>query len=94
MTNIAALQAVLMVSVPDNTLSKALLDAELTESDTYTSDNRLIVEACAVDILKSLLTTPNISEGGYSISFDRNAIQVRLGQLTGAKPTIKGVRPW
>lgn len=78
MTNKEALIAVLEVDVSDNTLEKSLIDNALNGSSTYTLDNAEAIDRCAIPILQVLLSQANISEGGYSKSFDRAAVQSRL----------------
>ena len=81
MTNKEALISVLQVSVSDNVLEKALLDSGITSGSTYTAADAENIDKCAIPILQSLLSQPNTSEGGYSISFDRNAVQARIKML-------------
>ena len=102
MTNKQALVAVLRISVPDDTLEKALLDHEITGSTNYTKDAARDIDMCAVEVLKGLLSEPDVTEGGYSIKYDRNAIQARIDDImvkwemvedTG-KPTISNGTNW
>jgi hypothetical protein len=76
-----ALIAVIQMNVPDNSLEKALLDNDLVSDDDYTKEDKEDIDFCAVDLLRGLWSAPNISEGGYSISFDRAAIKERLSAL-------------
>lgn len=78
MTNKEALIAVLRVNVPDNTLEKAMLDQVVTGNETYSAANAKSIDLCAIDVLAGLLAEPDISEGGYSIKYDRSAIQKHL----------------
>lgn len=78
MTNKEALLAVLRISVPDNSLEKALTDREVTGGSTYTKDNAKNIDLCAIDIFQGLLTEPDVSEGDYSIKFDRDAVKEHL----------------
>ncbi len=78
MTNKEALIAVLRVSVPDNTLEKALADQEVTAAGTYAKANAKSIDLCAIDVLTGLLSEPDISEGGYSIKYERDAVQQHL----------------
>lgn len=81
MTNKEALVAVVQVSVDDNVLEKALLDQSVTSSGTYTSANSSSIDLAAIDVLQGLLSRANVSEGGFSESFDRGAIERRIKAL-------------
>lgn len=101
MTNKEALVAVLRVSVPDNSLEKAMIDNDVTGGSTYTKDNEKNIDLCAIDILQGLLSDPDVSEGGYSINFDRKAVQERLNYLNSkhdlvdaGKPVVTGKSIW
>lgn len=101
MTNKEALKEVLMVSVSDLALDKALLDADITGNNTYAKENKGNIDLCAIEVLTWLLSTPDISEGDYSVSYDRKAVQSRLDLLnlkynptSVTKPKITGVRVW
>jgi hypothetical protein len=105
MTKKEALQAVLTgISVMDATLEKALLDNELTGADTYTKDDVKTIDLCAIDVLQAVLSMQNVSEGGYSISTNVEAVKARLLYLANKhnisevldqyKPTLRGVSRW
>lgn len=104
MTNKEALVAVLRINVPDNSLEKAMIDRGVTAADTYDKANERNIDLCAVDVLHGLLSDPNVSEGGYSISFDRDAVQQRLlllakkhnvSEIINAyKPTVTSNKIW
>jgi hypothetical protein len=81
MTNKEALIAVVQVSVDDNTLVKALLDQDASDSENYTTANSSLINKAAIDVLEGLLSRPDVSEGGFSESFDRGAIEKRLDRL-------------
>lgn len=78
MTNKEALLAVLQVSVDDITLEKALIDNSIVSQAIYTAGSTEDIDKCAIPILEGLLTRGNVSEGGYSLSFDATAIKARL----------------
>jgi hypothetical protein len=101
MTNKEALIAVLQVSVPDNSADKVLLDAGITGTDAYSAGNSKAIDLCAIDALQGLLSTPDVSEGGYSVRYDRAAVQARLqylstknGVVNPGAPSVKGIAPW
>lgn len=99
MTNKEALVAALMVSVSDNSLEKAMIDGGVTSAAQYTLSDAKAIDLCVINVLQSVLSSPNISEGGYSIEHDRPALQARLVQLqqkhglisTGPKVKAKSV---
>jgi hypothetical protein len=90
--------------VDDALISKVLADADLSEDALYTGAMAVKVRSAAIEALLSVWTIANISEGGYSISYDRNAIKSRLLFLAGLAgrqdiikqltPTVTGKRPW
>lgn len=101
MTNKEALLAVVQTSVPDNSVEKALVDAEIVAGEQYSPSQMKEIDLCAIELLRGLLSTPDISEGQYSIKLDRKAVQERLGYLEGkhglsssSQPRISGVSIW
>lgn len=95
MTNKEALVAVLGgFEVPDDTLEKALLDVGIRGAQEYVSDNAEDIDVCAIDILQLLLSVPNVSEGGYSISYDRGAIKERLNFLSAKHSLLNPLSPY
>jgi hypothetical protein len=101
MTNKEALVGVVRVSVPDHSLEKAMIDNDVTGGSTYVKLNEKSIDLCAIDVLQGLLSEPNVSEGGYSISYDRKAVLDRLnylnqkhGLVDAAKPTVTSKSPW
>ena len=104
MTNKEALIAVLRVSVPDNTLEKALLDQGVTGASTYSAASAQIIDLCAIDVLVGLLSEPDVSEGGYSIRYDRKAVEQQVlflakkhnvtAVLNQLKPTVTSRSVW
>jgi len=96
MTNKEALIAALQLSVDDSTLEKVLIDQEVSGSATYSKDNATAIDKCAIEVLQGILSTPDVSEGGYSVKYDRGAVERRLSYLLDKndlsntlKPTIK-----
>ena len=101
MTNKQALEAVIQFAVSDNLLLKSLTDHEIVDSATYAKENEKNIDLAAIDVLQGLLSTPDVSEGGYSINLDRAAIQKRLSMLAGkhditdpSAPKVRGIQPW
>lgn len=94
MTNKEALQAVIVEKASDNLLDKALLDQSITGAAAYTASDASKIDLAAIDVLQSLLSVPNVSEGGYSVSYDRTAILNRIEMLraktnTTLRPVIR-----
>jgi hypothetical protein len=104
MTKKEALVATLQVSVPDISLEKAMIDQAITGTDVYASTDEKDIDLCAIKILQGLLAVPNISEGGMSISYDREGIQAVLLLLAKKhsisevvnqyKPSVTGKSVW
>lgn len=96
MTIKEALIAVLRVNLPDNSLEKALLDQGITGSSTYTAADAKAVDYCAMDLLLGLLSEPDVSEGGYSVKYDRAAVLNYVKSLAkkhGREDILKGLVP-
>lgn len=104
MTNKEALVATLQTSVPDNSLEKALADRGIASAGTYGSTQTAGVEQSAMDLLWGILSTPDVSEGGYSVRYDRKSILARLtflankygntDILAGLTPTVSRANVW
>ncbi len=101
MTKKEALSAVLQVTVPDNTLEKALLDQDITGADAYTADDATEIDLAAIAVLEGLLSVADVSEGGFSIKYDRKSIESRLyylsskhGLVAKGQPTISSKAVW
>lgn len=101
MTNKEALIAVLRVSVPDNSLEKAMIDNDVSGNEQYSKSAEKSIDLCAIDVLQGLLSEPDVSEGGYSINYDRDAVKERLAYLSEKndlvdqlKPTVKARSLW
>ena len=99
MTNKEALIANVGFSVPDNMLEKALTDNDITGSDAYTKDDAESIDLATIPVLKLVLSMPDVSEGGYSIRFDRASVEKRLESLLeendmSTGPTVTGKSVW
>jgi hypothetical protein len=81
MTNKEALVAVIRVSIPETSLEKSMLDRDIIPGDGYTKDNAKDIDLCAIELLAGLLNEPDVSEGGYSVKYDRNSVKERLLML-------------
>jgi len=89
MTNLEALQSV--VDIPQIsilTLTKVLIDAEIDGAESYVSGNASKIYSAAAAVLRTFMVS-SVSEGGYSISFDRSAIEKKIAVLDGS--VVRGV---
>lgn len=70
MTNLEALKSIVGVNYPmdPNLFLKAMIDQEVSETGEYTKDNERSIDICSIQGLVTLITAPDIKEGGYSIS--------------------------
>jgi hypothetical protein len=90
MTNLDALKAVVGIDqISANSFTKALLDASIDPAADYSSGNKTSIDNAGAAILKDFLQT-SVSEGGYSVTYDRKAIEAKISQLSGAG--VRGVQ--
>lgn len=78
MTNREAVEA--EVGIPGYepiSVTKAMVDLTIVETDTYTANNTDVLKA-ALSVLKIMLAIYSVTEGGYSITF---AIKERIKQI-------------
>lgn len=68
MTNKEALLAKAQCPVSDNGLEVALIDRGINPGTAYDVDQQEGVELALMDVLFSIFTSPDISEGDYSVS--------------------------
>lgn len=76
MTNLEALKAKLNYPLSDNSFILALSDRGLVSTATYADSKSL--ELAQADLIYTLVTTPNITEGGYSISLSDKSSLMKL----------------
>jgi hypothetical protein len=107
MTNFEALKAKIGYPVSDNTIELALTNrgiptTGITNDDTYVVANMKAVNLAYADVLIELVSAPNISEGGYSISLSdkttlqntANGIYAMYGISSKGGPKAKFVQRW
>jgi len=103
MTYLEAIKGKLSYPLSDNAFILVLADRSLTSTDTYVKGESF--DLAYADSIVVLLTTPNISEGGYSVSFSDRAILLKLATgiytkygvanpLSSLKPTATFVQRW
>lgn len=94
MTNNEALQAVLSpISYESIVADKAMLDHDLIGTALYTKDLSGSIDQVALSVLEWLLSAPDVSEGGLSIKYNREAITQRMEMITnrlGLSGTVMG----
>jgi hypothetical protein len=107
MTNFEALKAKVSYPVSDNTIELALTNrgiptTGITNDDTYVVANRKAVNLAYADVLMELVSAPNVSEGGYSVSLaDRNVlvntangVYAMYGESSKSGPKANFVQRW
>lgn len=101
MTYLEALKAKLNYPLTDNAFTLALTDRGMTASADYAYSAAF--QLAYADVIMTLVTSPNISESGYSISMSEKESLKKLAQgiyeTYGAvspipKPTAKFVQRW
>lgn len=100
MTNLEAIKARVRFPLEENSFILALTDRGLTSSATY-SDKQSLDLACA-DLMFTLVSAPNIGEGGFSVSQSdkkslvslANAIYTRYNKAKLMAPTVRIVNPF
>jgi hypothetical protein len=101
MTYLEAIKAKLNYPLTDNAFTLALTDRGITASADYS--NSTAFQLAYADTIMTLVTSPNVSEGGYSISLSEKESLKKLAQgiyescgTVGPipKPTAKFVQRW
>lgn len=78
MTNLERLKGKFLYPVQESTLIGALLDRGLTDSDVYSVANIRAMDLALADCAMTVITTPNIIEGGYQMSHSNKGELRRL----------------
>jgi hypothetical protein len=102
MTNRERLISLLGFEPPKNSAEGALIDLGIVDTSEYAVGTLDSIKRAAIEVMKVLLTTADTTNGevGFSVKYDRAAIEKRIAQLedelnvTDARPTIKGIHPW
>ena len=103
MTNLEAIKGKLSYPLSENAFILALTTRGLIPTDNYAVGQAF--DLAYADLIVVLLTTPNITEGGYSVSLSDRAILIKLASaiytkyevdnpLGSLKPTAKFVQRW
>ena len=91
MTNLEALKGKLNYPLPNNAFILALTDRGLTDSATYSKCTAF--DLAYADAIMNLVTAPNTSEGGYSISLSDKDALIKLANGIYAKCGVTGPFP-
>jgi hypothetical protein len=101
MTNLEAIKGRLSFPLSDNAFTLALEDRGLVSTDTYSKSQSF--DLAYADAIMMLLTAPNVSEGGYSVSLSDKVMLSKLASgiyekygivVSSLKPTAKFVQRW
>lgn len=101
MTNLEAIKGIIGYPLPETGLTKVLEDRSLTTSGTYVKCASF--DLAYADALMIVVASPNINEGGFSVSQSEkdNLISIANGIYAQngiankmAKPTAKFVQRW
>ena len=87
MTNLEAIKGALNYPLSDNSFILALTKRGLVETATYIDCQGF--DLSYADAIVTLITTPNISEGGYSLSISDKATLIKLANGIYAKCGVK-----
>jgi hypothetical protein len=82
MTIRESLKAIAGFPLDENNVTLVLLNNDLNPDDTYTKDKNDAVEIAAAHALYNAYSSPNVSEGGYSINIDREALRLKILALS------------
>lgn len=102
MTTLEAIKAKLSYPLSDNSYILALSDRGLSYTATYASTDRQALELAQADLIYTLVTAPNVTEGGYSVSLSDKKSMMKLADSIYAKynvrplssPRAKFVQKW
>ena len=93
MTYKEALRSVVNYPLTDSSLEKALLDAGLVATDTYTQSDQKAIDLVAAELLLVVCTSPDISQGGYRVSIgDRGLLMNARNKLLAKWGKGGGIR--
>lgn len=71
-----------------------MIDAGVVADDDYTLANQPAVRNAARMILEGIKVS-SVSEGGYSISYDKEALERQIASLSGGgRPKVRALNVW
>lgn len=105
MTNIEALISdCYPYSIPKGLLEKCLVDVELEPSEPYESGDERSIATAACKVLSKLISLTSENEGGFSQSYDVQALKSRIESICNQQkldaslyviqPTINRLDVW
>lgn len=102
MTNLEAIKADVVHPLPDNSFKKVLLDRGLSDSDQYDPNNVKPFELAKADALLIVVASPNISEGGYTLSVSdkkelkstASGLYRKHGITDPNRAVVSSISPW
>ncbi len=62
------------IELSEAEIDAKLIDQDLTPTDPYSASASRSINLAIVSVIPELLLAPDITEGGYSIKFDRGAV--------------------
>lgn len=100
MTNLQAIRSSVNFPLDDLSFEKVLLDRGFDPSGNYTPSKQF--KLAVADAIVVVVTSPNISEGGYSISQNDRESLIKLansyfeigGEASPFSPVVSTFRPW
>lgn len=85
MTNLEALKFKINYPLQEGSFSLALIEADIDPSLEFNKVNSKALDIAASGLILQILTSPNISEGGYSISISDKEALLKLRSMLLAK---------
>lgn len=100
MTIKEALKSTINFPLPDITLDKSLIDADLIGTSDYTKDKAKAVDLCMAGLLFTLITSPDLTEDDVSIKLPSRDVLLKVysaickkwkveDPFAPAKPTVR-----
>lgn len=82
MTNLQAIKAAVQFPLDETSFELALINRELTSTDTYSKSSLKLIELCKADLFSTIISTPNIVEGGYQLSHsDKKQLSIEASRI-------------
>lgn len=83
------------IELTDAEVDAALIDQGLNPVNQYTADASRPTKLAIVEIIPGLLLSPDTTEGGYSVKWDRAAVKAYYSLLCAqlGKPDLLTVQP-
>ena len=96
MTKRETLTGIMMVSVADTIIDKTLIDLGIDGSEAYDKESKTEIDVAEYEILKLVVSRPDLSEGDLSIKQNLAGIKLRLQFLAkslGKEDELKANEP-